>query len=87
MVTDMEPLAQAPAGPRELDARTLDDGMELRLLWVPGPDGGQVILEATPPDGGHTRVRIPSAAALDAFRHPWLHLPPVRRSLPQPAED
>ncbi len=63
---------------RELDARTLSDGTRIRLLWLPADGGiGDVLLEAWEPDGSERlQVAVPPAEALDAFNHPWLHLPP-----------
>lgn len=63
---------------RELDARTLSDGTRIRLLWQPTADGpGAVLLEARDPGSPERlRVVVPPAEALDAFNHPWVHLPP-----------
>lgn len=71
-------LVATPALPRELDARTLADGTRVRLLWLATDDDGpgRILLEAREPDGTRLRVDVPPAEALDAFEHPWLHLPP-----------
>ena len=57
---------------RELDTRTTQEGIEVRLLW--DDQSGAVELVLTQPFGGPTTTTTISAtSARDAFDHPYLY--------------
>jgi hypothetical protein len=57
---------------RELDTRTTQEGIEVRLLW--DDQSGEVEIVLTEPFGGPTTSTTVSAhAARDAFDHPYLY--------------